>query len=58
MTEEAQSDYFREGRCFVSVESEEDLVKETIQRVGDDCIVFSTDFPHRDSEYPHAVDTS
>ena len=50
------SDYFREGRCFVSVESEEDLVKETIQRVGDDCIVFSTDFPHRDSEYPHAVE--
>ena len=51
------SEYFQEGRCFVAVESEEDLVKETIERIGDDSLIFSTDYPHRDSEYPHAVDT-
>ena len=50
------SEYFSEGRCFVAVESEEDLAKETIERVGDDCLVFSTDYPHLDSEYPHAVE--
>ena len=24
---------------------------------GDDNLVFSTDYPHGDSQYPHAVDT-
>ena len=51
------SEYFREGRCFVAVEADEHLVKQTIQEVGDDCLVFSTDYPHLDSEYPHAVET-
>ena len=55
--QKSPSDYFREGRCYVSVESEEGPVKETIQQVGDDCIVFSTDYPHLDSEFPHAVET-
>jgi len=27
-----------------------------IQLIGDDNIVFSTDYPHGDSDFPHAVE--
>jgi predicted TIM-barrel fold metal-dependent hydrolase len=49
------SDYFKR-QCFVSVEADEDFVKQVIDYMGDDTIVFSTDWPHGDSKYPHAVD--
>ena len=49
------SDYFKR-QCFVSVEADEDFVKQVIEAIGDDTIVFSTDWPHGDSKYPHAVD--
>jgi uncharacterized protein len=49
------SEYFRR-QCFVSVEADEDFVKQVIEAIGDDTIVFSTDWPHGDSKYPHAVE--
>jgi predicted TIM-barrel fold metal-dependent hydrolase len=49
------SDYFKR-QCFVSVEADEDFVKQVIDYMGDDTIVFSTDWPHGDSKYPQAVD--
>ncbi len=42
------SEYFRR-QCFVSVEADEDFVKQVIDSMGDDTIVFSTDWPHGDS---------
>ena len=39
----------------MSVEADEDFVKQVIDYMGDDTIVFSTDWPHGDSKYPHAV---
>lgn len=50
------SEYFKR-QCFISVESDEALVGDVVNAVGDDNILFSTDFPHPDSAYPHAVDT-
>jgi predicted TIM-barrel fold metal-dependent hydrolase len=50
------SEYFRR-QCFVSVEADEDFVKQVIEAIGDDTIVFSTDWPHGDSKYPHAVES-
>ena len=50
------SDYFRE-QCFVSVEVDESTVVHYVDWFGDDNIVFSTDFPHGDAQYPHAVET-
>ena len=50
------SHYFKR-QCFVSVESDERFVKQVIDYMGDDHIVFSTDWPHPDSKYPHSVDT-
>jgi uncharacterized protein len=48
------SEYFKR-QCFVSVEADEDFVKQVIEAIGDDTIVFSTDWPHGDSKYPQAV---
>jgi predicted TIM-barrel fold metal-dependent hydrolase len=50
------SEYFKR-QCFVSVEADEDFVKQVIDYMGDDTIVFSTDWPHGDSKYPHAVES-
>lgn len=50
------SEYFRD-RCFVSVDADEGTVRHYVDWFGDDNLVFSTDFPHGDSQYPHAVET-
>ena len=50
------SDYFQR-QCFVSVEPDEELLKYTIDAIGDDNIVISSDWPHDDSAYPLAIDT-
>ena len=49
------SEYFMR-QCFISVDVDEHLVEDTVNRLGDDCIVISTDYPHPDCAYPHAVD--
>ena len=49
------SEYFRR-QCYLSVDPDEYLVADVVRRVGDDNLVFSTDYPHPDSAYPHAVD--
>ena len=50
------SELFRR-QCFVSVEPEEEMAKHVIAEIGDDNLVVSTDWPHDDSRYPHALDT-
>jgi predicted TIM-barrel fold metal-dependent hydrolase len=52
----APSEYFKR-QCFVSVECDEEPVKYVIDAIGDDRIVFSTDFPHGDSKFPRAVES-
>jgi uncharacterized protein len=49
------SEYFRR-HCWVSVEPDEALAAQTFATLGDDNIVISSDWPHDDSAYPHAVD--
>lgn len=51
---EAPSGYFKR-QCVVSVEPDEATVKLVIEYLGNKGIVFSTDYPHGDSKYPHAV---
>ena len=50
------SEYFL-SNCFLSVESDEVPVKQYVEWFGDDNLVFSTDYPHGDSKYPHATET-
>jgi predicted TIM-barrel fold metal-dependent hydrolase len=47
------SEYFQR-QCWISTEHERELPM-IIDLVGDDRIVFSTDYPHGDSDFPHAV---
>jgi predicted TIM-barrel fold metal-dependent hydrolase len=49
------SEYFRR-HCWVSVEPDEALLPQTLATLGDDNVVVSSDWPHDDSAYPHAID--
>jgi predicted TIM-barrel fold metal-dependent hydrolase len=49
------SEYFKRN-CWVSVEADEEPVPHFISTFGDEKLLFSTDYPHGDSKYPHAVD--
>jgi predicted TIM-barrel fold metal-dependent hydrolase len=49
------SEYFRRN-CYLSVEADEEPARQYIEWFGDDNLVFSTDYPHGDSKYPHSVE--
>ena len=49
------SEYFRR-QCYVCIEADETVSCEVISHIADN-VVFSTDYPHLDSAYPHAVET-
>ena len=42
---------------WVTTECDEELVYHVIDEVGDDRILFETDYPHPDSKYPRACET-
>jgi predicted TIM-barrel fold metal-dependent hydrolase len=48
-------DYFKRN-CWISTECEDPYVSDVIRWMGNDHIVYETDFPHPDSKYPHATD--
>jgi uncharacterized protein len=39
------------------VEADEVTVPHFVDTFGDERLIFSTDYPHGDSKYPHAVDS-
>jgi predicted TIM-barrel fold metal-dependent hydrolase len=49
------SEYFKRN-CFLSIEADEEPGRQYIEWFGDANLVFSTDYPHGDSKFPHAVD--
>jgi uncharacterized protein len=49
------SEYFIR-QCFISVDADEDQVEWVIKKLGDDALVFSTDYPHSDSHFPEATE--
>jgi predicted TIM-barrel fold metal-dependent hydrolase len=51
----APSEYFKR-QCWISVEPDEIPARHLIEDFGCDQLVFSTDYPHSDSRYPHAVE--
>ncbi|MGH7834114.1 MAG: amidohydrolase family protein [Candidatus Binatia bacterium] len=48
------SEYFRR-QCYISCEPDEDNLAATVQAVGEDRIVFASDYPHWDSTFPGAT---
>jgi len=52
----APSAYFKR-QCVASVEPDETPARYTIDFLGSDNLVYSTDYPHGDSRYPHATES-
>lgn len=53
--EKDPTDYFQ-SNCFIGTDVDEFGVADVINRLGDDNIVISTDYPHFDSAFPNAMD--
>lgn len=49
------SDYVRSDSCFVSCEPDEDGLAHTTEVIGTERIVFASDYPHGDCDFPHSV---
>jgi predicted TIM-barrel fold metal-dependent hydrolase len=49
------TEYFTRN-CWISTECDDKFVSDVVRWMGDDHIVFETDFPHPDSKYPHATE--
>ena len=46
------SDYLKSRNIFISCEAEERLLPATLDIIGEDIVVFASDFPHWDTEFP------
>ncbi len=46
------------GQCFFSFECEEPLLEPYVQHLGAASLVFSSDYPHWDCDYPGTVETA
>ncbi len=53
---EKPSDVFRKSRIKVSIEGKESLLAETIDFVGAEHLVYATDVPHWDGEFPENLE--
>ncbi|MBI2368750.1 MAG: amidohydrolase [Deltaproteobacteria bacterium] len=51
------SEYIRGGRIFISSEPEEALLPWVLEHVGEEIILYASDYPHWDSGYPYTVKT-
>lgn len=49
-------DYIDRGQCYFSFEAEDPFVGHYIEHFGADSIVFASDYPHWDCEFPGTVD--
>jgi predicted TIM-barrel fold metal-dependent hydrolase len=49
------SEYFRR-QCYVATDADERVLAQVIEALGDDSIVVSTDYPHSDGLFPHAIE--
>ena len=50
------SDYVRGGKIWFSCEADEWLLPQALKLVGENQIVFASDFPHWDHSYPGSID--
>jgi predicted TIM-barrel fold metal-dependent hydrolase len=51
------SDYVKGGNLFFATEPEEETLPYVIDRIGDDKILFASDYPHWDGIFPYVVST-
>jgi predicted TIM-barrel fold metal-dependent hydrolase len=51
------SDYIKQGNLFFAMEPEEETLPYVIERIGDDKILFASDYPHWDGMFPYVTKT-
>ena len=51
------SEYMTRGNWFYAAEPEESTLPYVIDRIGDDKIVFASDYPHWDGMFPYVIST-
>jgi predicted TIM-barrel fold metal-dependent hydrolase len=49
------SQYFYR-QCYIATDADEKPLRQVIEAIGDDSIVVSTDYPHSDGMFPHAME--
>jgi uncharacterized protein len=49
------SDYVRSGKIYFSCEADECLLPQALQLIGDEQVVYASDYPHWDGSYPHSL---
>ena len=57
LCKEKPSEYVKHGSWFFAMEPEEETLPYVIERIGDDKILFASDYPHWDGIFPHVVST-
>lgn len=51
------SDYIRKGNWFFAAEPEESTLAYVMERIGEDKLIFASDYPHWDGMFPYVVST-
>ncbi len=51
------SEYLKQGNWFFATEPEEETLPYVIERIGDDKILFASDYPHWDGLFPNVTKT-
>ena len=49
-------EYIERGQCYFSFEAEEPLLETYVEHLGADSLVYSSDYPHWDCEFPGTVE--
>jgi predicted TIM-barrel fold metal-dependent hydrolase len=55
-TELPPTEYLFAGNCYFSCEPDEPDLAHLVRSVGNDRVVFASDYPHFDCKFPHSVD--
>jgi predicted TIM-barrel fold metal-dependent hydrolase len=49
------SEYIKNNHCYFTCEGEESALPLVIEQFGDECMMYASDYPHWDTEWPHTV---
>ena len=51
------SEYFRR-QCFVACDPDDEMVDTVVRLVGDECVVWASDYPHPDSHFSGTLEVT
>ena len=49
------SEYFQR-QCFIAFDPDDEMVETVVRTLGDECIVWASDYPHPDAHFPGTMD--